>query len=568
MVKKFTVVILLLSMLCCTVVFSTTYAKYLLSKNVTGEIEVPETDYCIQNGFNKLKDCMLVMENYSKSTEAAKLYISSKTANLGNIAPSIKFVEKSEIVENLNGLVSSSSHYTLSKTYTFNSSTGIFTLGNDYVNDNLSDSYINYYTCGNTETTFINCSKLYQIKSWKLVTDNYTTYYKITKAIVLDYVMMDSFDSNVGLYGAQDNFGTSYYYRGNVKNNYVSFAGFMWRIVRQNGDESIRLVYAGKDVSSAGEETGIGVSSYNSKNIDPTYVGYMYGENFVRIDGDTATFFVNFKENTKYVFGNSFAFDETTKKFKITGDYITGTWKDNYSSIINNYPYTCLRLTSSYTCDYVLNVVRYVSASTMSVKYISYSSSSYDAILKNDVSSNIKLFLDTWYEKNLQNDYANYLSDNIYCNERMFISGTGYLLSPNTLFKAARFFSGVSYSNREPTFVCSQTADEFGVKSGNQNLAYPIGLLTADEIIYAGAVNGVVNNNFYLYNGVKTWTMTPYGYGALVGYARVIYLETDGQISAGGTSVERIVRPVVNLRSDIKITSGNGTAESPYIVSL
>ena len=49
-----------------------------------------------------------------------------------------------------------------------------------------------------------------------------------------------------GLYKAEDDEGTSYYYRGAVRNNYVSFAGFTWRIIRRNGDGSVRLIYSGK----------------------------------------------------------------------------------------------------------------------------------------------------------------------------------------------------------------------------------------------------------------------------------------------------------------------------------
>ena len=34
----------------------------------------------------------------------------------------------------------------------------------------------------------------------------------------------------------------TYYFRGNVENNYVSFAGFMWRIVRINEDGTVRII--------------------------------------------------------------------------------------------------------------------------------------------------------------------------------------------------------------------------------------------------------------------------------------------------------------------------------------
>ena len=83
-----------------------------------------------------------------------------------------------------------------------------------------------------------------------------------------------------GLFMAEDDEGASYYYRGAVKNNYVSFAGFIWRIIRRNGDGSIRMIYAGKKTNDTGEATTIGKSQFNSKWWDPTYVGYKYNEKF------------------------------------------------------------------------------------------------------------------------------------------------------------------------------------------------------------------------------------------------------------------------------------------------
>ena len=93
---------------------------------------------------------------------------------------------------------------------------------------------------------------------------------------------------------APDDYGTSYYFRGAVDNNYVKFAGYYWRILRVNGDGSIRMIYAGDaDVIDAlpnktevlangyndanTDYTQIGTSAYNSSRNDNAYVGYMYG---------------------------------------------------------------------------------------------------------------------------------------------------------------------------------------------------------------------------------------------------------------------------------------------------
>ena len=108
-------------------------------------------------------------------------------------------------------------------------------------------------------------------------------------------VTVNSTESQNGyLCSAPDDYGTSYYFRGNVDNNYVKFAGFYWRILRINGDGSIRMIYAGDaDVIDAlpnktevlangyndanTDYTQIGTSAYNSSYNDNAYVDYMYG---------------------------------------------------------------------------------------------------------------------------------------------------------------------------------------------------------------------------------------------------------------------------------------------------
>ena len=87
----------------------------------------------------------------------------------------------------------------------------------------------------------------------------------------------------------EDDYGTSYYYRGSVANNYVLFGGYYWRIIRLNGDGSVRLLYAGETSDAEGNnlnmkltDSSLGytnqkTSSFNSKENNPGYVGYMYG---------------------------------------------------------------------------------------------------------------------------------------------------------------------------------------------------------------------------------------------------------------------------------------------------
>ena len=100
--------------------------------------------------------------------------------------------------------------------------------------------------------------------------------------------------ANEGMYAADDDYTAttgmkSYYFRGAVDNNWVKFGkdntgkDIYWRIIRINGDGSIRMIYTGTTaptentkVVMTGEGTQIGTSAFNSSNKKAEYVGYMY----------------------------------------------------------------------------------------------------------------------------------------------------------------------------------------------------------------------------------------------------------------------------------------------------
>jgi len=79
------------------------------------------------------------------------------------------------------------------------------------------------------------------------------------------------------IFTEQDDDGVTYYYAGAVDNNWVKFANLYWRIVRINGDGTIRLIYNGTTTDQTGETTQIGRSAFNEQDNDNAYVGYMYG---------------------------------------------------------------------------------------------------------------------------------------------------------------------------------------------------------------------------------------------------------------------------------------------------
>ena len=84
-------------------------------------------------------------------------------------------------------------------------------------------------------------------------------------------------DTTTGtIYKAQDDWGDTYYFAGNPTDNWVRFAGFYWRIVRINGDGSIRMIYQGTSANTTGTGTQLQTSAFNSSYNRSEYVGYMY----------------------------------------------------------------------------------------------------------------------------------------------------------------------------------------------------------------------------------------------------------------------------------------------------
>ena len=281
-------------------------------------IEAKITNYSpIDQGFNKLADAMLVNEYQSSSVESAKQQIESKQApDFSKTAPIIEWTENhaSNTTEttapmphpDLVGTGGIAANLTsenilprIGTSYTFNSETGKYTIGNPQYLDPTTLDY-------NGDTTYYFCSAGFNTNSSDLITpyqnvSNRTTIYQIISATSSDgtrtgsggtliktkiYQMnvytytqseVESDKSDRGLYMMEDQDGKSYYYRGSVTNNYVYFAGFYWRIIRQNGDGSIRLLYAGTSANATGTGVQIGTSAFNNQRNSPAYVGYMYG---------------------------------------------------------------------------------------------------------------------------------------------------------------------------------------------------------------------------------------------------------------------------------------------------
>ncbi len=110
---------------------------------------------------------------------------------------------------------------------------------------------------------------------------NYVASDLSSKIIALSGVKT-SFDSpattDEGIFEMEDDYGTSYYFRGAVENNYVKFAGYYWRIIRVNGDGSLRIIYDGTSAHANGESSDDRFTHINQPfNVlanDAKYVGW------------------------------------------------------------------------------------------------------------------------------------------------------------------------------------------------------------------------------------------------------------------------------------------------------
>ena len=89
-----------------------------------------------------------------------------------------------------------------------------------------------------------------------------------------------------GMYG-----GTSYYWRGAATTNYLKFGGYCWRIIRINGDGTIRLIYDGTTCHNNGEVTtnsiAVASTAYNPSYNKSEYVGWTYTEGLQRPNSTT-----------------------------------------------------------------------------------------------------------------------------------------------------------------------------------------------------------------------------------------------------------------------------------------
>jgi len=298
------------------------------------------------------------------------------------------------------------------------------------------------------------------------------------------------------LASTEDDYGTSYYFRGAVKNNYVQFANKCWRIVRITGDGSVKLVLHNDNTSGSSSPCA---SSNNSTSAA-----------FARYSGSSYTSVFNSNYNDNAYIG--FMYGATG-----ASDYASTHTNTNKSTILTN--------------------------------------------------------LETWYKNNLES-YENKLADTIWCNDKSTVRGGLGYGTADTIYSSDERIS----STKQPTFICPNdnnggklskfTVDD--TTNGNGNLTYKIGLLTADEIAFAGSTAYTYNLSTYLQENTGEnfwWSLSP---GYFNGNYTSVWFVGSGNLYINGIEVNVSsnfgLRPAISLVSSTTVT-GSGTSEDPYVIN-
>ncbi len=352
-----------------------------------------------------------------------------------------------------------------------------------------------------------------------------------------------------------------YYYRGDVDNNHVKFAGFCWRVVRTTSTGGVKLIYDGEPdengyCNNTGTDSQIATTTSFNRTNSPAYVGYMYGANYTQSSR-------NMGGILDMVFGNDVIWNGS--QYTLVDTYTGTLWNTDRETLATKYHYTCFSTETS--CTNVYYLLYFSEYNT--TNYLTLGNGIDIEVAKNEMFTNVtnswvKEVIDEWYTENLVN-YANYLEDTIWCNERKFYSGSlaGKDVDAGTSYSFFDTYNRVSTG--QPSLECSSTNDSFTVSrtKGNGRLTYPIGMLTSDEAMLAGGSH-TANRNYYLYTGQNWHLISPYYFSNAA--ANNYRVSTSGSLTDGISVIG--VRPSISLAPGIIAINGDGSSESPYEVAI
>ena len=366
-------------------------------------------------------------------------------------------------------------------------------------------------------------------------------------------------ETNKGtLYKATEQIGTNpvkdvYYFAGDAKNNWVKFG--------KTTESS--CIYKGKDVLFANMTNQTIKTPENETECTSTNICDA---------GENRGYFVGLTES------------ECTD---MNGKWITekATWngtstKDIYWRIVRTNADGSIKLLYAGTSPDTEKA--YIGTSAFNTTdndpmYVGYKYGTTGSLENNRLNTNnsiIKTYADNWYKNNLT-AYTKYLSkDAVYCNDRSLASGETYSTTKKFNYAPLERI----YTNKQPTYNCTNMSDAFSVNNTSAKLDYPVGLMTIDELSYAGGEGGITLDAPYAWyytnaNGKSITGSEPFrsfspslwgGYRSDV--LGVVGSGEPGYLLNYGVADSLVVRPSISLLSCNLISRGDGSPENPYVV--
>ena len=366
-------------------------------------------------------------------------------------------------------------------------------------------------------------------------------------------------ETNKGtLYKATEQIGTNpvkdvYYFAGDAKNNWVKFG--------KTTESS--CIYKGKDVLFANMTNQTIKTPENETECTSTNICDA---------GENRGYFVGLTES------------ECTD---MNGKWITekATWngtstKDIYWRIVRTNADGSIKLLYAGTSPDTEKA--YIGTSAFNTTdndpmYVGYKYGTTGSLENNRLNTNnstIKTYVDNWYKNNLT-AYTKYLSnDAVYCNDRTLASGQ---TSTSKEFNYAPY---ERIRNKQPTYNCTNMSDAFSVNNTSAKLDYPVGLMTIDELSYAGgqAYTKLTAPYAWYYTNVNGkssygsgafWALSPLDwFGSFSSVWRVGGSGSPGDLYGSSVDLSIAVRPSVSLSSCNLISRGDGSANNPYTVYI
>ena len=428
--------------------------------------------------------------------------------------------------------------------------THTYTIKIKYVNDESADQSIDMGQSLSGTIYIREFTKPTMMLTDKLMADNPTIGTKTTFTVFTE--------TNTGtLYKATEQIGTNeskdvYYFAGDAKNNWVKFGKTTESSCTYKGKEVIYVNMTNRTTKIPENET-----ECTSTNIcDAGEDGYAVGLTESECSGAAGTKWLTEK----------------------------ATWseakKDIYWRIIRTNADGSIKLLYAGTSPDTDKA--YVGASAFNSTYndpmyVGYKYGTTGSLENNRLNTNdstIKTYVDNWYKNNLI-DYTKYLSkDAVYCNDRNLASGETY--STTKKFNYAPYER--IYTNKQPTYNCTNMSDAFSVNNASAKLNYPVGLMTIDELSYAGGESFTHLTTPYAwyytnangessYSDLEFWSLSPYFWDGSGSYVWVVSGSSNpGNLDNYRVRVSIAVRPSVSLSSCNLISRGDGSPENPYVV--